>query len=225
MKIPTKLIALSTVSLLVQAATANNLAEIFERRGFALENIELPESGDTFPVENLENPKITSVASFKGFPEGPSYRPSDDSYFFVGNVDLRRVDSEGEVTTVLSGKGAGGSHFLPDGSLLLAGNAGLRRIMPDGTVYLIADAEDLGGKNDITIGIHGEVYFSIPRKGIYRVTPGKDGTVEKVAEGGGNGLDVDPAGKFLYVHRAGIQRYEIKGLDEPLGETRTLLQI
>ena len=68
------------------------------------------------------------------------------------------------------------------------------------------------------MGIHGEIYFSIPRTGIYRVTPGKDGKVEKVADGGGNGLDVDPTGKFLYVHRGGIQRYAINGLDQPLGE-------
>lgn len=198
---------------------ASDLAEIFVQRGYEIENIDLPEPGEAFPVERLDDPKITSIASFKGFPEGPSYRPSDGSFFFAGNVDLRRVDSEKNVTTILSGKGAGGTHFLPDGSLLIVGNAGLRRLMPDGTVHLLADAKELGGKNDITMGIHGEVYFSIPRVGIYRVTPGKDGKVEKVVgDGGGNGLDVDPSGKFLYVHRGGIRRYAINGVDQPLGE-------
>ncbi len=207
------------LTLISTHAPASDLAGIFEKRGFDLENTELPKPGETFPAEKLVNPKVTSVASFKGFPEGPSYRPSDGSVFFAGNVDLRRVDSDGNLTTILSGTGAGGTHFLPDGSLLIVGNAGLQRLMPDGTVYLLADAEELGGKNDITMGIYGEIYFSIPRVGIFRVTPGKDGKVEKViGDGGGNGLDVDPAGKFLYVHRGGIRRYAINGVDQPLGE-------
>lgn len=37
-------------------------------------------------------------------------------------------------------------------------------------------------------------------------------------------MDVDPSGKFLYVHRAGIQRYAINGLDEPLGEREKFFQ-
>ena len=214
-----RLFPLTVLTALPLHAVEYDLGEIFQKRGFDPANIELLKPDATFPVAKLENPKITSLASFKGFPEGPCYRPSDDSYFFAGNVDLRRIDPEGNVTTILTGKGAGGTHFLPDGSLLIAGNTGLRRLMPDGTVYLIADAEELGGKNDITMGIHGEIYFSIPGTGIYRVTPGKDGKVEMVVgDGGGNGLDVDPSGKFLYVHRGDIRRYAINGVDQPLGE-------
>ncbi len=192
--------------------------ELFQARGYVPGNIALPEPGMPFPVERLKDPPIQKLADVPLFPEGPSYRPEDGSYFFAGNIGLTRLDAEGNLQVAVEKPGGGGTHILPDGSFLLVGKSGLRRIYLDGRIALIADGKETGGGNDVTVGIHLEVYFSVPGKGIYRVSPGVNGKVEKVLEKGGNGLDVDPSGRYLYVHGGGVHRYAIESATGPLGE-------
>ena len=89
---------------------------------------------------------------------------------------------------------------------------------------LLVDGEETGGGNDLTMGKYGEIYFSVPREGVYRLGPGEDGRLEKVVEQGCNGLDVDPAGEFLYVVRQGVQRYRINSVDGVIGDVETLFE-
>lgn len=197
---------------------AEDWHSLFEQRGFLPSNISISQP---FPIAKLKSPKVHSISKFQGFPEGPSYRPKDDSLFFAGNVGLRQLRPDGSLMTILQKPSGGGTHFLADGSILHLGHQGLRRIFSDGRIQLISD---IAGGNDITIGIHREIYFSVPKKGIFRVTPGKKGTTSLVSKNGCNGLDVDPSGKFLYVHRAGIRRYPIEGPDKPLGPEEVVHQ-
>lgn len=178
-----------------------------------------------FPAENLRDVKFESLATFDAFPEGPSYRASDGSYFFSGKVGLTRVDGDGRLHVVLKEPSGGGTHTLPDGSVLLVGRAGLSRIFPDGRIALLADARETGGGNDLTVGKYGEIYFSAPGRGIYRLTPGKDGRLELVTEKDANGLDVDPSGEWLYMAAGGVQRHRIHGADQPLGERELVCKL
>lgn len=199
--------------------------DLFARRGFDSQQISVPGSADEFPVSRLENVQFSTVATFELFPEGPSYRPTDDSYFYSGNLALTRVDRNGSTHEALGKPGGGGTHFLPDGSVLIIGHVGLRRLYPDGRIALLADGAKIGAGNDLTVGVDGEVYFSVPKSGIYRLTPGLDGELERVVKQGCNGLDVDPSGKFLYVVRGGVQRYPLHGVDHALGPAETVLEL
>ncbi len=197
----------------------------FSARGFDPERIVLPADGDSFPLERLGEVTFTNVANFDGFPEGPSYRPSDGRYFFAGNAALTRVEPSGATHQILGKPGGGGTHFLPDGSVLLIGAAGLRRLYPDGRIALLADGETIGGGNDLTMGRYGEIYFSVPKEGVYRLTPGKNGRLEKVIRKGCNGLEIDPGGEYLYTVRRHVERYRITGVDHPVGEAETIIEL
>lgn len=177
-----------------------------------------------FPAERPRGVEFERVAKLELFPEGPSYRPSDGSYFFSGNLALTRVDPAGKTHVVLEKPGGGGTVFLPDGSVLIIGHMGLRRVFPDGRIALLADGNEIGAGNDLSIGKFGEVYFSVPKEGIYRLTPGENGKLEKVVDQGCNGLDVDPSGEFLYAVRKEVHRYRINGVSDPLGKKEIVFE-
>ncbi len=206
----------------VATRNTSQISQMFAARGFSLREVKLPKKSDVFPVQKLQHVKFETVAKFDWFPEGPVYRPADDSYFFSGNRSLTRVESDGRLREVLGQPGGGGLHFLPDGSVLTVGHSGLRRMFPDGRVALLADGKETGAGNDLTVGIHNEIYFSVPKAGIYRLTAGANGRLEKVADQGCNGLEVDPAGKFLYVVRSSVQRYAIDITKSVLGKPETV---
>ena len=207
------------------ATAGEKLTELFAARGFDAARIELPRPGEKFPAAKLRNVEFHPVTRFALFPEGPCYRPRDDSYFFAGNIALTRVAPDGSLHQVLAEPGAGGTHFLPDGSLLLIGHIGLRRIYPDGRITLLADGKQVGKGNDITMGRHGEIYFSSPGKGIYRITPGRNGKLELATRQSANGLDVDPSGDWLYVAAGGVQRHRIQGIDRPLQDRELVCRL
>src|SRR5207245_8413742 len=103
---------------------------------------------------------------------------------------------------------------------------------PEGKVGAVVEqfeGQPLRSLNDLTIDAHGNVYWtdpegSTPQKPvgrIFRVRP--DGWVDCVATGLAfpNGLDVDPAGKYLYVIESQskkILRYAIPADNELLGK-------
>ena len=160
------------------------LLKIFAARGFDVSGLTLPDTETLFPYERLKSVHFQSLAKFNWFPEGPTYRANDDNYFFSGNHALTRVDSGGQLHEILAEPGGGGTHILPDGSVLVVGHVGLRRLLPDGRVALLADGKVTGPGNDLSVGIHGEIYFSVPSKGIYRLTPGEAGRLHRVSEQG-----------------------------------------
>ncbi|MEM1442645.1 MAG: hypothetical protein AAGF67_09900, partial [Verrucomicrobiota bacterium] len=131
--------ALLAFSFLItsEVAFADKIEEIFAKRGFDTSAFEIPNCCTDFPYEKLENVKFEPIAKFELFPEGPSYRPQDDSWFFAGNNALTHIDRSGNLKVLLERPGAGGTHLLPDGSILVIGQIGLRRICPDGRVALL----------------------------------------------------------------------------------------
>ncbi len=201
-----------------------DLAAIFKARGFDPAGISLPDKATSFPVKELGKVTFKKLTDTELFPEGPTYRTSDNSWFFAGNLGLTRVTAEGKVHPILGKPGGGGTHVLPDGSILHIGQIGLRRIFKDGRIALLADGNEIGGGNDLTMGKHGEVYFSVPSQGIYRLTPGADGKLTKVSDRKANGLEVDLAGKFVYVSGQSLDRYPIQGLDKQLGKAEKVFQ-
>ncbi len=163
-------------------------------------------------------------AELDWFPEGPAYRASDDQFFFAGVRGLTRLGRAGTVQEVLGPPMTGGVHFLPDDSVLMVGHDGLRRLMPDGTLWLLADGDVIGRGNDLSIGIYDEIYFSVPASGIYRLTAGPAGRLQKVWNQGCNGLEVDPSGQYLYVAGRDVQRYRIDIDNDTLGPPETVVE-
>ena len=174
---------------------------------------------EVYPVQKIKAAKPQVLATFPLFPEGPSYRKSDGSYFFAGNNGLSRVTKEGEMHVLIEKPGGGGTHILPDGSILLIGAIGLRRVYPDGKIALLSDGAKTGKGNDITMGIDGTVYWSVPSKGVYRLESGKDKKPELIVDKKGlNGLDVDPSGEYLFICRGRrIVKHKILGTGKKLG--------
>lgn len=204
--------------------THSALFKLFTTRDFSLDSQEIPNQSATFPVDRLRNVVFKPVAKFDWFPEGPAYRATDGSYFFSGSQALTRISPSGQLHELLGRPAGGGLHFLPDGSVLIIGHVGLRRLFPDGRIALLADGNNVGGGNDLSIGIHQEIYFSVPKSGIYRLTAGTNGELRKVADRGCNGLEVDLAGQFLYVVRSAVERYKIDIESGTLGKPQVVYE-
>lgn len=151
---------------------------------------------------------FTQFAKAPGYSEGPTW-VKGELYFCSGA--LLRVDAKGEVHKHLDINPAG-TALRGDGHLLICDNKhkALLNLAPDGTFVTIADKfeqQPLNSLNDLTIDARGNVYWTDPAGSsldkpigsVFRVA--RDGKVDRVATGLAfpNGLDVDPAGKFLYV--------------------------
>ena len=101
--------------------------------------------------------------------------------FGFGNyaVSVRRIDRQGQVTTVSgnvlgSGVSGGISRAIatgPDGSFYVSGTGTLRRVMPDGTVVNVTAPEVRRTISSIAVDGRGNVYF------------GHDNMVKKIAPG------------------------------------------
>ena len=179
---------------------------------------------DVSLIDSLTQVRFRLEAKIDWFPEGPAYRASDDQFFFAGVRGLTRLGQSGTVHEVLGPPMTGGVHFLPDDSVLMVGHDGLRRLMPDGKLWLLADGDLIGRTNDLSIGVHDEIYFSVPASGIYRLTAGPAGRLQKVSSQGCNGLEVDPTGQYLYVAGREVQRYRIDIDADMLAQPETIYE-
>ena len=188
-------------------------------------------SADDDLAKKLAGVTFDHYAQAPGYSEGPTWR--DGEVFFCSGA-LLRVDAQKKVYKYLEINPAG-TVLLANGHLLIADNKykAILDVAPDGTVGVVADEvnrQPLRGLNDLTVDAKGNVYWTDPEGStaanpvgdLYRVTPA--GRVDKI--GGGlafpNGLDVDPAGKFLYVIESQtkkILRYALPADDGPLGKS------
>ncbi|MBL8827264.1 MAG: SMP-30/gluconolactonase/LRE family protein, partial [Planctomycetaceae bacterium] len=169
-------------------------------------------------------------AQAPGYSEGPTWRQGE--VFFCSGA-LLRVTSDGRVGRYLSLNPAG-TVLRADGSLLICDNKhkALLELTAAGKLNVLAEAcdgEKLKSLNDLTIDARGNVYWSDPEGSslakpvgsVLRLTP--KGVVSRVATGLAfpNGLDVDPASKFLYVIESQskkILRFALPASDDqPLG--------
>jgi YVTN family beta-propeller protein len=155
------------------------------------------------------------------FTEGPAYGPDACIYFSdIGNRIMRFDPATGKTTVYRDPSGrANGLDFDPQGRLVAAEGAnsgGQRRVTiteKDGTVRVLADrwqGKRFNSPNDVTIDLHGRVYFTDPRyvgdeprdidtESVYRVDA--DGTVTRIITDvqKPNGIVLSPDMKTLYL--------------------------
>jgi gluconolactonase len=178
----------------------------------------------------LKDVRLAPYAKAPGYSEGPSWHKGD--LFFCSGA-LMHVDAEGRLEKYLDINPAG-TVLRGDGHLLICDNKyhAILDLSPEGTLAVLADRFEgapLKSLNDLTIDARGSVYWTDPEGSsaerpigsIFRVRP--DGVVSRIATGLAfpNGLDVDPAGKFLYLIESQskkILRYPVPDDDKPLGK-------
>lgn len=177
-------------------------------------------------ADKLAKVVFEQYAAAPGYSEGPTWRGGE--VFFCSGA-LLRVDEKKAVHKYLELNPAG-TVLRPDGGLLVADNKfrALLSVSPAGKVEVLADrweGRPLRSLNDLTVDARGNVYWTDPEGStpktpvgsVFRLRP--DGRVDRVATGLAfpNGLDVDPAGKFLYVIESQskkILRYALPPDDE-----------
>jgi sugar lactone lactonase YvrE len=178
----------------------------------------------------LADVKFEKYADAPGYSEGPSWRKGE--VFFCSGA-LLRVDDKKVVHKYLEINPAG-TVLLGNGHLLICDNKynAILDVSPEGRVGVVADRfemQTLRNLNDLTVDARGNIYWTDPDGSsvknpigdIFRVRP--DGRVDKIASGLAfpNGLDVDPASKYLYVIESQskkILRYPLPADDELLGK-------
>ncbi len=181
-------------------------------------------------AQRLAAVKFEKYADAPGYSEGPTWRNGE--VFFCSGA-LLRVDAQKKVHKFLE-INPGGTVLRGDGHMLIVDNKykALLDLSPEGRLSVVVEQFEtyaLRGLNDLTIDARGNVYWTDPEGSslekpvgnIYRVRP--DGRMDRI--GGGlafpNGLDVDPAGKFLYVVESQskkVLRYAVPADNELLGK-------
>jgi gluconolactonase len=173
----------------------------------ALLSLTLPLSAASL-AEQLSAAKWTHYAKAPGYSEGPTWL--DGEVFFCSGA-LLKVDKSGKVFPWLD-IGPAGTFLRRDRQLLVVDNKhkAVLSLATNGVVSVLADQFDgkpLRGLNDVTVDARGNIYWTDPEGSslakpvgdIYRLSVA--GKVTRVASGFAfpNGLDVDPASKFLYL--------------------------
>jgi len=179
-------------------------------------------------AQQLAAVKFDYFAPAPGYSEGPTWRNGE--VFFCSGA-LLRVTAAKQVHKYLEINPAG-MVLLGNGHLLIADNKhkAILDFAPDGKLGVIAERfemQTLRGLNDLTIDAAGCVYWTDPEGSsldkpvgnLYRLRP--NGRVEQIASGFAfpNGIEVDPASKFLYV----IESQSKKILRFPLPAENKLL--
>ena len=181
-------------------------------------------------AQRLAGVKFDHYAAAPGYSEGPTWRAGD--VFFCSGA-LLRVTAPQQVHKYLE-IGPAGTVLLGNGHMLVCDNKhkALLDLSPDGKLGVVAERfemETLLSLNDLTVDARGNVYWTDPEGSsldkpvgrLYRVRP--DGRVDRIATGLAfpNGIEVDPASKFLYVIESQskkILRYTLPADNELLGK-------
>lgn len=160
-------------------------------------------------AEKLAQVKFEHYAAAPGYSEGPTWRNGE--VLFCSGA-LLRVDAKRELHPFLEINPAGTHLNGTEGHVLIADNKSkaILELSPTNQVTVLAELHDgftLRGLNDLTVDAAGNIYWTDPEGSsaakpigdLYRLN--KAGRVDRIAGGLAfpNGLDVDPASKFLYV--------------------------
>lgn len=188
-------------------------------------------------AKRLAGVAFEHYAAAPGYSEGPTWLKGE--VFFCSGA-LLRVDAQRKVHKHLN-IGPAGTVLRGDGHMLICDNKhkALLDLAPDGKVGVVVEQfenKPLQSLNDLTIDARGNVYWTDPENSsvknpvgkIFRVRP--DGRVDLIGTGLAfpNGLDVDPAGKHLYVIESQskkILRYEVPADDERLGKAEVFYDL
>jgi sugar lactone lactonase YvrE len=159
-------------------------------------------------ARKLSDVQFEHYAKVSDYSEGPTWRQGE-VFFCAGG--LFRVDKERKVHKYLD-ISPSGTVLRGDGHLLICDDRykAILDLAPDGKVGVVADRfenEPLRSLNDLTVDARGNVYWTDPDGStvekpvghIYRLRP--DGRVDRIATGLAfpNGIEVDPASKYLYL--------------------------
>ena len=176
-------------------------------------------------AKQLAEVKFALYAAAPGYSEGPTWR--NGQVFFCSGA-LLRVDEKKVVHKYLE-LGPAGTVLRADAHFLVADNKyrAILDVSPEGKVSVLADRvenQPLRSLNDLTLDARGNIYWTDPDGSseknpignILRLRP--DGRVDLIGSGLAfpNGLEVDPASKFLYV----IESQSKKILRYPLPDDR-----
>jgi gluconolactonase len=190
----------------------------------------LPAADGPDIAAKLAAAKVERYSPAPGYSEGPTWR--DGEVFFCSGA-LLRVTKDRQLRKYLDINPAG-TFLCADGRILICDNKGpaLLELTPDGKVNVLVeqfDGKKLNSLNDLTVDKAGNVYWTDPNGStrenpagkVFRVRP--DGRVDLLAADLAfpNGLDVDPANKYLYLiesQTAKILRYDLPADDQPLGK-------
>ncbi|MDB5309005.1 MAG: hypothetical protein JWO38_3207 [Gemmataceae bacterium] len=181
-------------------------------------------------AKRLADVRFDHYAEAPGYSEGPTWRTGE---VFFCSGPLMRIDARRKVHKYLE-IGPAGTVLRGDGHLVVCDNKykALLDVSPEGKVGVIAErfeGQALRSLNDLTIDARGNVYWTDPDGSsvknpvgnVFRVRP--DGRVEQLATGLAfpNGIEVDPAGKYLYVIESQskkILRYPVPDDGDGLGK-------
>jgi sugar lactone lactonase YvrE/Leucine-rich repeat (LRR) protein len=179
-------------------------------------------------AKRLATVKFDHYAEAPGYSEGPTWRNGE--VFFCSGA-LMRVDAQKKIHKYLE-IGPAGTVMRGDGHLVIADNKfnAILDVSPEGKVGVLVDRHEnqpLRSLNDLTIDARGNIYWTDPDGSsvknpigkIFRLRP--DGRVDQIADGLAfpNGIEVDPASKFLYL----IESQSKKILRWPLPDDNDLL--
>jgi len=185
---------------------------------------------DTPLAKKLAGVKFDHYGVGPGYSEGPTWRKGE--VFFCSGA-LLRIDANKQVSKYLD-IGPAGTVLKADGNMLICDNKNkaIVELTPNGKLTVVADRVNgftLKGMNDLTLDARGNVYWTDPTDSnlknpignVYRLRP--DGRVDLMTTGLAfpNGLDVDPASKYLYVIESQskkILRYALPADDAVLGK-------
>lgn len=185
---------------------------------------------DTPLAKKLAGVKFDHYGVGPGYSEGPTWRNGE--VFFCSGA-LLRIDAEKKVSKYLE-IGPAGTVLKADGNMLICDNKNkaIVELTPEGKLTVVADRVNgfvLKGMNDLTLDARGNVYWTDPTDSgiknpigsVYRLRP--DGRVDLMTTGLAfpNGLDVDPASKYLYVIESQskkILRFALPADDAVLGK-------
>lgn len=179
----------------------------------------------------LDSARVERYVAAPEYSEGPTWR---DGELFFCSGGLLKVTRERKLRKYLDISPAG-TFLKDDGNILICDNKipALLELSPnDGKVAVIVEefeGKKLNSLNDLTVDKDGNVYWTDPNGSskekpignVFRVRP--NGRVDKVATGLAypNGLDVDPANRYLYLIESQTQkilRYDLPAEDKPLGK-------
>jgi gluconolactonase len=176
-----------------------------------------------FPLDAVKAAKPALAAAIGGHIEGPSWRDGDLFFAAVGR-GIIRMDAAGKLYRFLPDLAPLGTFLLGDGSLLVCDDKHtLVQVSRAGTVGVLASG---GVCNDITVDASGNIYFSDFKGTVYEITPAGVQTQAVTGLPSPNGLEVDPASKYLYIfprpaniYRVAINQAGPIGMPEKIGNT------
>jgi sugar lactone lactonase YvrE len=188
-------------------------------------------------ARKLAGVTFEQYAPAPGYSEGPVWR--DGEVLFCSGA-LLRVDAQRKVHKYLDLNPAG-TVLCGNGHVLVCDNKyrALLDVSPEGKVGVVVEqfrSQPLASLNDLTIDARGNVYWTDPEGSsaknpvgqVFRVGP--DGRVDRLAGGLAfpNGIEVDPAGKFLYLIESQsnkILRYPVPDDDALLGKPEVFFDL